>query len=35
VSTWVADSGLEVVERFPQRTTLRAAGPARRERCST
>ena len=28
VQTWVANAGLQVVERFPQRTTLRVAGPA-------
>ncbi len=29
VNTWLANAGLDVVESFPQRTTLRVAGPAR------
>ena len=29
VDAWIANAGLEVVESFPQRTTLRVAGPAR------
>ena len=29
VDAWLANAGLEVVESFPQRTTLRVAGPAR------
>jgi kumamolisin len=28
VHTWLSSAGLEVVESFPQRTTLRVAGPA-------
>jgi kumamolisin len=28
VSAWLAASGLDVVETFPQRTTIRVAGPA-------
>ena len=29
VQAWVVNAGLQVLERFPQRTTLRVAGPAR------